>query len=83
MQQDYEIGRSDIVQEILVEPLKQIMRENSEAVEAMAKTGAAVEEEFYDWWAENDHSISLGSSGDVLSLRLRLNAAWANACTSS
>ena len=28
MQQDYEIGRSDIVQEIL-EPLKQIMRENS------------------------------------------------------
>ena len=40
MQQDYEIGRSDIVQEIL-EPLKQIMRENSEAVEAMAKTRAA------------------------------------------
>jgi hypothetical protein len=40
--------------------------------------GEALETVFYDWWADNHEALSLGASGDVADLRLRLNAAFAN-----
>jgi hypothetical protein len=39
----------------------------------------AVDRIYYDWWTDNDHSLSLGLPGDVLELRERLNAAFAKA----
>ena len=39
----------------------------------------AVDRVYYDWWADNDHALSLGLPGDVLELRERLNAAFAKA----
>jgi hypothetical protein len=39
----------------------------------------ALEDEFNDWRAENDYLLSVGLSGDVSDLRLRLNAAFAKA----
>ena len=39
----------------------------------------AIDRVFYDWWADNDHALSLGLPGDVLELRERLNAAFAKA----
>jgi hypothetical protein len=38
---------------------------------------------FDDWRAENDSALSLGATGDVFHLRLRLNAAFAKSCRSS
>lgn len=43
----------------------------------------AVDRVFYDWWADNDHALSLGLPGDVLELRQRLNAAFAKASNCS
>jgi hypothetical protein len=43
----------------------------------------AVEETFFDWWAENFHALEAGLPGDVLDLRLRLNAALTKASNSS
>lgn len=43
----------------------------------------ALEAAYYSWWAENDHALSMGHPGDVLALRLRLNAAFANSRKSS
>jgi len=43
----------------------------------------ALERVYYDWWAENDHALSLGAPGDVADLRFRLNAAFAKSCKSS
>ena len=43
----------------------------------------ALEAAFYDWWADNHEALSLGAAGDVLGLRLRLNAAFANSLHSS
>ncbi len=43
----------------------------------------ALEAAFYNWWAENHEALSLGAAGDVLDLRLRLNAASANSLHSS
>jgi hypothetical protein len=38
---------------------------------------------FNDWWADNYSALSMGGIGDVFHLRLRLNAAFAKACSSS
>jgi hypothetical protein len=43
----------------------------------------AVDRVFYDWWADNDHALSLGLPEDVLELRERLNAAFAKASSCS
>ena len=44
---------------------------------------AALEQAFYDWWADNHHALSLGAAGDVLDLRFRLNDAFANSSSFS
>jgi hypothetical protein len=41
-----------------------------------------MEEEFFRWWAENDHFLCAGVAGDLADLRSRLNAAWAKALSS-
>jgi hypothetical protein len=43
----------------------------------------ALDRIFYDWWADNDHALSLGLPGDVLELRERLNAAFAKSTSCS
>jgi hypothetical protein len=43
----------------------------------------ALENEFNDWRAQNDYLLSTGLPGDVLDLRLRLNAAFAKASSSA
>ena len=44
---------------------------------------AALEEVFYNWWADNDHFLSSGSCGDVVALWEALgSAALAKASTS-
>jgi len=43
----------------------------------------AVDRVYYDWWADNDHALSMGLPGDVLELRERLNAAFAKASNCS
>lgn len=43
----------------------------------------ALEEEFNDWRADNHHLLDVGLSGDVLSLRSKLNAAFTKAFKSS
>jgi hypothetical protein len=47
------------------------------APETIDKLRLALEEEFFDWRSENDYLLSVGLSGDVSDLRLRLNAAFA------
>ena len=42
----------------------------------------AINEEFYEWWADNDHAMQTGYCGDVLGLLLRLNAAFQKASIS-
>ena len=42
----------------------------------------ALEEVFQDWRADNHSALDAGLPGDVLDLRLRLNAASANALMS-
>jgi len=54
----------------------------SEAPEASPEL-EALEAAFYDWWADNSEALANGYCGDVLGLRLALNAASANATTSS
>ena len=46
---------------------------------AIDKIRLALEDEFYEWRSENDYLLSVGLSGDVSDLRLRLNAAFAKA----
>ncbi len=43
----------------------------------------AIEAAFHDWWARNSQYLAVGLPGDVLDLRLRLNAAAAKSYTSS
>lgn len=43
---------------------------------------ALLEKAFYEWWADNHGALSLGSTGDVLSLLESLSAAAAKASTS-
>jgi len=43
----------------------------------------AAEELFFGWWAKNGHFLSVGLPGDLVDLRLRLNAAFANLSISS
>jgi hypothetical protein len=38
---------------------------------------------YYDWWAESDYLLRVGLTGDLVDLRLRLNAAFTNARNSS
>lgn len=45
-------------------------------------TLVALEAVFYDWWAANYSCLDFGGAGDVLGLRLALNAAFAKACIS-
>jgi hypothetical protein len=45
----------------------------------IAEARLALEDEFNDWRAENDYLLSVGLSGDVSDLRLRLNAAFTKA----
>ena len=45
------------------------------APEDISPAEEAMRDEFYDWWAENDHLLSAGFAGDLLDLRSRLNAA--------
>lgn len=52
-------------------------------VEVAPELFRALERAFYDWWAENGHALDNGVPGDVYDLRLRLNAAFANASTSA
>ena len=44
---------------------------------------SALEEEFSDWWANNYYLLEVGLCGDLLDLRLRLNAAFTKASNSS
>jgi hypothetical protein len=53
----------------------------SKAVDDLCRD--ALEIAYYDWWGDNHHALSLGAPGDVLDLRLRLNAAFANSLHSS
>jgi hypothetical protein len=43
----------------------------------------ALEEAFIEWWGENDYLLRVGLPGDVVDLRLRLNAALANSLISA
>ncbi len=54
--------------------------ENKETVDVGVAENfrSALETAFYEWWAENDHALLNGAPGDVLDLRLRLNAAFPN-----
>jgi hypothetical protein len=44
---------------------------------------AAMEEAFSDWRADNGYLLDMGLCGDLVDLRLRLNAAATNAFISS
>ncbi len=37
----------------------------------------AMKNEFNDWWADNAYLLDVGLPGDLVDLRLRLNAAFA------
>ena len=52
--------------------------ERDEEIERLALEG-----EFKEWFADNHSALEAGLTGDVLDLRLRLNAASANALMSA
>lgn len=43
----------------------------------------AMKNAFTDWWADNAYLLDVGLTGDLVDLRLRLNAAFANCSISS